>query len=184
MLFWSLKSDYLCVWKSSAWLCCENKKKLHRKSLEPIPETLFENYHNPHCHKPLHVCSKLQDSGLLPKLLSHFAMRAVFTWMFIVWHHFNFAKLETKAKAMFTLYRKGLCSISKVAPVQCEQELMFNMQLSLLIWKDYLPKRGFCFAISAPIKVFSSVQFNFISSLCGLNKKKIQRLRYRVQIHC
>ena len=26
---------------------------------------------------------------------------------------------------MFTLYRIGFCSVSKVAPVQCEQELMF-----------------------------------------------------------
>ena len=68
---------------------------------------------------------------------------------------------------MFTLYRIGFCSVSKVAPVQCEQELMFccgaeivpkrsqceqkpyplcNLQRSLLIWKDKLPKRGcnFC----------------------------------------
>ena len=28
-------------------------------------------------------------------------------------------------EAMFTLYRIGFCSVSKVAPVQCEQELMF-----------------------------------------------------------
>ena len=75
---------------------------------------------------------------------------------------------------MFTLYRIGFCSFSKVAPVQCEQELMFccgaeivpkrsqceqkpyplcNLQRSLLIWKDNLPKRG-SVAISAPIKVF------------------------------
>ena len=75
---------------------------------------------------------------------------------------------------MFTLYRIGFCSISKVAQVQYEQELMFccgaeivpkrsqyeqepyqsyNLQHSLLIWKDYLPKRG-SVAISAPIKVF------------------------------
>ena len=26
---------------------------------------------------------------------------------------------------MFTLYRIGFCSVSKVAPAQCEQELMF-----------------------------------------------------------
>ena len=26
---------------------------------------------------------------------------------------------------MFTLYRIGFCSVSKVVPVQCEQELMF-----------------------------------------------------------
>ena len=76
---------------------------------------------------------------------------------------------------MFTLYRIGFCSVSKVAPVQCEQELMFccsaevvpkrsqceqkpyplcHLQRSLLIWKDYLPKRG-SVAISAPIKVFT-----------------------------
>ena len=75
---------------------------------------------------------------------------------------------------MFTLYRIGFCSVSKVAPVQCEQELMFccgaeivpkrsqceqkpyplcNLQRSLLIWKDNLPIRG-SVAISAPIKVF------------------------------
>ena len=28
-------------------------------------------------------------------------------------------------EAMFTLYRIGFCSVAKVAPVQCEQELMF-----------------------------------------------------------
>ena len=28
-------------------------------------------------------------------------------------------------KAMFTLYRIGFCSVSKVVPVQCERELMF-----------------------------------------------------------
>ena len=75
---------------------------------------------------------------------------------------------------MFTLYRIGFCSVSKVAPVQCEQELMFccgaeivpkrsqceqkpyplcNLQRSLLIWKDSLPKLD-SVAISAPIKVF------------------------------
>ena len=73
---------------------------------------------------------------------------------------------------MFTLYRIGFCSVSKVAPIQCEQELMFccgaeivpkrsqcehkpypsyNLQRSLLISKDYLPVRG-SVAISAPIK--------------------------------
>ena len=76
--------------------------------------------------------------------------------------------------AMFTLYWIGFCSVSKVAPVQCEQELMFccgaeivpkrsqceqkphplcNLQPSLLIWKDILPKGG-SVAISAPTKVF------------------------------
>ena len=82
--------------------------------------------------------------------------------------------ITADAKAMFTLYRIGFCSVSKVAPVQCEQELMSccgaeivpkrshceqkpypscNLQRSLLIWKDNLPKRG-SVAISAPIKVF------------------------------
>ena len=76
-------------------------------------------------------------------------------------------------KAMFTLYRIGFCSVWKVALVQCEQELIFccgaeivpersqceqkpypwcNLQRSLLIWKDHLPKRG-SVAISAPISV-------------------------------
>ena len=66
-------------------------------------------------------------------------------------------------QGMFTLYRIGFCSVSKVAPAQCEQELMFccgaeivpkrslceqepcpsyKLQCCLLIWKDYLPKRG------------------------------------------
>ena len=66
--------------------------------------------------------------------------------------------------AMFTLYWIGFCSVSKVAPVQCEKELMFccgaeivpkrsqceqkpyplcNLQRSLLIWKDNLPKTRF-----------------------------------------
>ena len=75
---------------------------------------------------------------------------------------------------MFTLYRIGFCSISKVALIQCEQELMFcsgaeivpkrsqcehrpyrypsyNLQRSLLISKDHLPVRG-SVAISTPIK--------------------------------
>ena len=80
----------------------------------------------------------------------------------------------TDPKAMSTLYRIGFSSVSKVAPIQCEQELMFcwgaevvpkrsqcehmpylsyNLQCFLLIWKDYLPKRG-SVAISASIKVF------------------------------
>ena len=81
-----------------------------------------------------------------------------------------------KVMAMFTLYRGriGFCFVSKVAPVQCEQELIFccgaeivskcsqceqkpcpayNLQRSLLIRKDHLPKRG-SVAISAAIKVF------------------------------
>ena len=75
---------------------------------------------------------------------------------------------------MFTLHRIGFCSVSKVPPIQCEQELIFccaaeivpkrsqcehkpypsyNLQGSLLISKDHLPKRG-SVAISAPMKVF------------------------------
>ena len=79
-----------------------------------------------------------------------------------------------QTKAMFTLYRIGFCSVSKVAPEQCEQELIFycsaeivpkrsqceqkpyrshNLQRCLLIWKDHLPIRG-SVTISAPIEVF------------------------------
>ena len=75
---------------------------------------------------------------------------------------------------MFTLYQIGFCSVSKVAPIEYEQELMFccgaetvpkrsqcehkpypsyNLQRSLLISEDDLPKRS-SVAISAPIKVF------------------------------
>ena len=76
--------------------------------------------------------------------------------------------------AMFTLCRVGFCSVSGVAPVQCERELMFccgaeivpgrsrcgrgpyplcNLQRSLLIWGDNLPMRG-SVAVSAPVGVF------------------------------
>ena len=34
----------------------------------------------------------------------------------------NFGKMKEITKAIFTLYWVGLCSVSKVAPVQCEQE--------------------------------------------------------------
>ena len=82
--------------------------------------------------------------------------------------------VPTKIQTMFTLYRIGFCSVAKVAPIQCEQELMsccgakivpkrsqcehkpypsYNLQRSLLISKDHLSKRG-SVAISAPIKVF------------------------------
>ena len=81
---------------------------------------------------------------------------------------------ESQNLISFTLYRIGFCSVSKVAPIQCEQELLFccgieivrkrsqrehkpypsyNLQRSLLISKDHLPKRGPA-AISAPMKVF------------------------------
>ena len=35
----------------------------------------------------------------------------------------NTGKVDTEA--MFTLYHTGFCSVSKVAPEQCEQKLMF-----------------------------------------------------------
>ena len=34
-------------------------------------------------------------------------------------------KYDKRVKAMFTLYKIGFCSLSKVAPVQCEQVSMF-----------------------------------------------------------
>ena len=34
---------------------------------------------------------------------------------------------------MFTLYQIGFCSISKVAPVQCEQELMFCCGVEIVL---------------------------------------------------
>ena len=43
-----------------------------------------------------------------------------------------------EAEAMFTLYRIGFCSVSKVAPVQCEQELMFCCGAGIV------PKRSQC----------------------------------------
>ena len=43
-----------------------------------------------------------------------------------------------KLKAMFTLYRIGFCSVSKVAQVQCEQELMF------CCGAEIVPKRSQC----------------------------------------
>ena len=42
------------------------------------------------------------------------------------------------SQAMFTLYRIGFCSVSKVAPVQCEQELMF------CCGAEIVPKRSQC----------------------------------------
>ena len=41
-------------------------------------------------------------------------------------------------QAMFTLYRIGFCSVSDVAPVQCEQELMF------CCGAETVPKRSQC----------------------------------------
>ena len=82
---------------------------------------------------------------------------------------------------MFTLYQISFCSVAKVAPIQCEQELMlccraqivpkrsqcehkpypsYNLQRSLLISKDHLPKRG-SVAIFAPIQVFRLDLDNF-----------------------
>ena len=48
------------------------------------------------------------------------------------------AFLKPLPKAMFTLYRIGFCSIAKVAPVQCEQELMF------CCGAEIVPKRSQC----------------------------------------
>ena len=50
-------------------------------------------------------------------------------------HEYSFYRLT---KAMFTLYRTGFCSVSKVAPVQCEQELMF------CCGAEIVPKRSQC----------------------------------------
>ena len=41
-------------------------------------------------------------------------------------------------KVMFTLYRIGFCSVAKVAPVQCKQELMF------CCGAENVPKRSQC----------------------------------------
>ena len=46
--------------------------------------------------------------------------------------------LRPHTEAMFTLYRIGFCSVSKVAPVQCEQELMF------CCGAEIVPKRSQC----------------------------------------
>ena len=46
--------------------------------------------------------------------------------------------VSTRNKAMFTLYQIGFCSVSKVAPVQCEQELMF------CCGAEIVPKRSQC----------------------------------------
>ena len=43
-----------------------------------------------------------------------------------------------QALAMFTLYRIGFYSVAKVAPVQCEQELMF------CCGAEIVPKRSQC----------------------------------------
>ena len=43
-----------------------------------------------------------------------------------------------KVEAMFTLYRIGFCSVSKVASVQCEEELMF------CCGAEIVPKRSQC----------------------------------------
>ena len=73
-------------------------------------------------------------------------------------------------KAIITLYRIGFRPVSKVSPVHCELHVAvqrsfqsvpseqkpypsYNLQRSLLIWKDHLPIRDFA-AISALVKVF------------------------------
>ena len=47
-------------------------------------------------------------------------------------------KGQSYTQAMFTLYQIGFCSVSKVAPVQCEQELMF------CCGAEIVPKRSQC----------------------------------------
>ena len=58
--------------------------------------------------------------------------------------HFMFSGLSlgsrlciqsSRSKAMFTLYRIGFCSVSNVAPVQCEKELIF------CLGAEIVPKR-------------------------------------------
>ena len=58
-----------------------------------------------------------------------------FTLYFIIPHTGSSTQLT---EAMFTLYRIGFCSVSKVAPVQCEQELMF------CCGAEIVPKRSQC----------------------------------------
>ena len=52
--------------------------------------------------------------------------------------YFNDKTVVFNHQAMFTLYRIGFCSVSKVAPVQCEQELMF------CCGAEIVPKRSQC----------------------------------------
>ena len=40
------------------------------------------------------------------------------------------------SQAMFTLYRIGFCSVSKVAPVQCEHSLSLE-EKGPIIWQSY-----------------------------------------------
>ena len=57
----------------------------------------------------------------------------------ICFEQFNFnSGISLRVKAMFTLYRIGFCSVSKVAPVQCEQEFMF------CCGAEIAPKRSQC----------------------------------------
>ena len=51
---------------------------------------------------------------------------------------FSCHQILSDPKAMFTLYRIGFCSVSKVAPIQCEQELMF------CCGAEVVPKRSQC----------------------------------------
>ena len=43
------------------------------------------------------------------------------------------AKRKAVINSMFTLYRIGFCSVSKVAPVQCEQELIFCCSAEIVL---------------------------------------------------
>ena len=73
----------------------------------------------------------LDFTGRIFKSLPHF-------WLLsIPWPALQ-AGNNKRTLAMFTLYRIGFCSVSKVAPVQCEQELMF------CCGAEIVPKRSQC----------------------------------------
>ena len=55
---------------------------------------------------------------------------------------------------MFTLYRIDFCSVSKVAPIQCEQELMF------FCGAEVVPKRSQCEHKPYPCIQFAMLSFD------------------------
>ena len=60
---------------------------------------------------------------------------------------------------MFTLYRIGFCSVSKVAQVQCEQELMF------CCGAEIVPKHSQCEQKPYPLMQFATLPFDLKRSL-------------------